>query len=375
MQPGAKISDFETDLATRILEAHRRFSEAIEKGDKDYLKDRYLAIRKSVDGSAHSQAMAEFHTLSKYFSDGKTLNPKKIKPILVEVSSNSHEERLFRLVRRTWTIPFSKGYGRRLRFLVINEADDTVIGIIGLQSPPADLACRDNLFHFPEGRKLELLNQTMDVFSLGAIPPYSNLLAGKLVAGLVHSRKIRSLYEKTYSKKETILRNAVLPKRLVAATTTSAFGRSSVYNRLRFHERLLAEPIGYTQGFGLIHLEELYPELVELLKIRKIDTSGGFGKGPKHRWQIASKAIHALGLPSQLLQHGLKRQTFLFNFSENLKAGMSGSNFGREIHFDEKEYCNFWMDRWMLPRMVRETTWKSFDAHQYFSAIFRTVNP
>lgn len=78
-----------------------------------------------------------------------------------------------------------------MRFAVYDEYHDTVIGITGFPSPPADLACRDSLFQYPPKKKLSFVNRTMDVYTIGAIPPYSNILGGKLVAGLVSCDEIR----------------------------------------------------------------------------------------------------------------------------------------------------------------------------------------
>ena len=55
------------------------------------------------------------------------------------------------------------------------------MGILGLQSPPLDFSARDQQVKYPAGRKIEMVNQTMDIFTLGAIPPYNRLLGGKLV--------------------------------------------------------------------------------------------------------------------------------------------------------------------------------------------------
>ena len=47
----------------------------------------------------------------------------------------------------------------------------------------------------------------------------------------------------------------------VLITTTSALGRSSIYNRLRFDGRHVFKSIGYTQGFGHFHFsDELFKE-------------------------------------------------------------------------------------------------------------------
>lgn len=247
-------------------------------------------------------------------------------------------------------MPFSKGFGRRLRYVVYDDYHESVIGIIGLQSPPADLACRDKLFNFPREKKMQLVNQTMDIFCLGALPPYSALLGGKLVAGLAASTQIVQDYSVKYANTKTLLTKSILDNRLRCLTTTSAFGRSSIYNRLKFRNRLLAEPIGYTLGTGNVHLEEIYSELVQVLKENNTYHGGGYGRGPKSRWQNLTRAFTALEIPHEYRNHGVKREVFLFRLDSKLEEGMSGERFGDDISIDGQEYCNFWKERWALPR-------------------------
>src|SRR5262249_37203992 len=148
---------------------------------------------------------------------------------------------LFRLARLTWSLPFSRGYGRRLRFLVLDEANEKLIGVIGLQSPPLDFAARDRRFKYPNGKKIEFVNQTMDIYTLGAVPPYNRLLGGKLIALAAASNEVQESYKRKYNGRVTEMENNILPSHLVALTTTSAFGKSSIYNRLKYKDRLIAQ--------------------------------------------------------------------------------------------------------------------------------------
>lgn len=259
-----------------------------------------------------------------------------------------------------------------MRFVVYDEFHEAVIGIIGFQSPPADLACRDSLFQYPSKKKLSFVNRTMDVYTIGAIPPYSNILGGKLIAGLVSCNEVRQAYWRVYAGKRTIMEGEKIEQPLVAVTTTSAFGRSSIYNRLKYKDRLLAEPIGFTQGYGTVHLEEVYPEVVRLLRSETSDfVTGGYGVGPKIRWQHFTKALELLDLPHSCFNHGLRREVFLFRFFENLEEGMSGGEFGRPFNLTASEYSDFWMERWASPRSDRDKRWKEFFAKPYFAKLLK----
>ncbi|WP_299644709.1 Druantia anti-phage system protein DruA, partial [uncultured Chloroflexus sp.] len=238
-----------------------------------------------------------------FFANGDDITPERIDPELVEVVTEQHHH-LFRIARLLWSIPFSKGFGRRLRFLIVDRSNQKLIGLLALQSPPLSFPARDRLFCYPPGRKTELVNQTMDIQTLGAVPPYNRLLGGKLVALTAASNEIRRAYQRKYAERVTEMEKRILLPHLVALTTTSAFGRSSLYNRLNCNGVAIAESLGYTEGYGTFHLMELYPLFREFLESQGISTRGGFGTGPRRKWQTMVRALDRLDLPSNLLRHG-----------------------------------------------------------------------
>lgn len=77
------------------------------------------------------------------FARGNEVAPEKLYPKLVEVTRRSEDELLFRYACLQWSIPVSSGYGRRLRFLVIDEHNGKLIGLFGLGDPVFSLAPRD----------------------------------------------------------------------------------------------------------------------------------------------------------------------------------------------------------------------------------------
>lgn len=353
-------SGYADELRAQILEACSRFEDSALSNDKDYLRALHLFAKRQAPCFDPNDLLRLFNKHRSKFRNGSQIDPARISPSLHFVDDRrSTESEIFRLVRGMWSMPHNKGYGRRLRFVVYDDYHESVIGIVGLQSPPADLSSRDSLFAFPKGRKLELVNSTMDAFTVGAIPPYSYLLGGKLCAGLISTDSVRQAYWRQYAGEKTWMNDQAISQPLAAVTTTGAFGRSSMYNRLRYQNRLLAEPIGYTQGFGTLHLEHLYSSICDFLRSSNAYKDGGFGNGPKIRWQNISNALAALKLPGSLLKHGVRREVFLFRLVDDLEGGMAGGNFGNPIPLTVEEYSQYWKERWACPRATRFPHWNS----------------
>lgn len=348
-------------LRASILKAVQEFEGAAAKDDKDYLRALHGRAKQLQPGVPGARVRAAYEKHKSKFTIGKQIDPARIRPVLKFAPQNTDWGDLFGVVRALWSMPYNKGYGRRLRFVVFDEHHEAVIGIIGLQSPPADLQCRDKLFQYPENRKLDLVNSTMDAYSVGAIPPYSYLLGGKLAAGLIATDPVREAYWKQYAGKKTEMERKRIKQPLAAVTTTSAFGRSSMYNRLKYKDRLLAEPIGHTLGFGTLHLEHLYDEIRLYLEMTGEYNNGGFGTGPKARWQNIANALNRLDLGGALLQHGVKREVFLYRLVEDLEAGMSGGTFGNPTRLSVQDYSEFWVERWAAPRAARYPHWRNGD--------------
>jgi hypothetical protein len=328
--------------------------------DKNLLRQLHWPARQLELGNHQAWLHRSLPRLIHFFANGSEVSPEKIEPVLMEVQA-SWQQDLFRIARLLWSLPFSRGYGRRLRFLIMDQSNGKLIGVLALQSPPLSFPARDRCFHYPPGRKEELVNQTMDIQTLGAIPPYNRLLAGKLVALAAASNEVREAYFRKYSNRTTEMKKRLLPAHLVALTTTSAFGRSSLYNRLKYKNIRIAESLGYTEGYGSFHLEGLYPIFKSFLEGQGISTQGGFGTGPRRKWQTIVRALERLDLSASLLYHGVKREVFLFPLIENLKDYMEGRTSEpeyRDLPFEE--LSRWWRERWLLPRAERVDGWHSW---------------
>ena len=143
--------------------------------------------------------------LSKHFANGDEIDPTEVLPRLEIVEADTWQSDLFRLASLTWSVPVSAGFGRRLRYLVWDDNNQKLLGIIALGDPVFNLKVRDELIGWTVKDRAKRLVNVLDAYVLGAVPPYNMLLGGKLVACLVRSKKVRDDFLKKYGKTRGII--------------------------------------------------------------------------------------------------------------------------------------------------------------------------
>jgi Domain of unknown function (DUF4338) len=295
------------------------------------------------------------------FANGEEVDPRRIRPVIEQVSGDGYDAALFRFATLHWSVPVSVGYGRRTRFLVRDQSTEQLIGVFALGDPVYNLRSRDELIGWDVEQRSARLYNVLDAFVLGAVPPYRELLGGKLVAMAAASREAAVFIEKKYEGSETIISKARKDPRPVLITTTSALGRSSLYSRLRFRGRLLYQPIGYTEGFGHFQFSDsLFSGLCEFLSNDGGVPSHEYGSGPNWRLRTIRRALGKIGIEDDLLHHGVRRQVFLAPRATNWKQFLRGEtdepNWYR-LHLSEM--AAFYRRRWAVPRSERDGSYKS----------------
>lgn len=307
--------------------------------------------------------------------DGESLDVSKIKPSLRLVSTGSVEERLFRWWNLTWwSLPYERAYGRQIRFIVWDEYHNAPMGLIGLQSPILSWSVRDNYLGIGSKQRDYWVNQSLNAQRLGALPPYNYVLGGKLIGSILTSDTVRETFERKYLGAKTVMQGRVLPARLLFITTTGAFGKSSVYDRLKHYDDKVAHFIGMTQGSGTFHIPNgLYEELVGYLTSLGVDTRRGYGGGPSKKLRLINQGLKSLGIEHGS-QHGVKRAVYLFPFASNLKDVIAENSEPEWYSRSEDDISNFWKSRWALPRAARDTSYKEFTQERYIQDTLKELN-
>ena len=192
----------------------------------------------------------------------------------------------------------------------------------------------------------------MDAYVIGALPPYNYLLGGKLISYILASKEVRAIYSKKY-KDQITLTDKRKANKLVGLFTTSLYGNSSQYNRLKYKNDLLYIPIGQTKGFGTLHLSnETISLMVLLLKSKGVNIGYKFGDGPSWVMRVIRSAGDILKFDSNfLLKHSFQRNIYFVPLAKNYKDFLNEkTKYPEYYNYSMAELVNFWKKRWLKNR-------------------------
>jgi len=230
----------------------------------------------------------------------------------------------------------------------------------------------------------------------GAIPPYNEILGGKLAALLALTPQIIYDYKERYGQRQSEiasrLKNKIVirPADLVYIGTTSLyFVGSSQYNRLKLPKEVLGsdyeikwEELGKTIGFGTLHISRsttaALVEASENIGYTRINHIFGEGASPKLR--LLNLSIRELlevtpEEANDLAKHAMSRIIYGAFIARNTKEYLLGRDDVPKYYFKipltertVKSKTNaiiyFWIDRWLSSRLKHEEIYhrlKSFD--------------
>jgi hypothetical protein len=226
------------------------------------------------------------------------------------------------------------------------------------------IACR-------EVRKVGLASRLLELNVCGAVPPYGDLLAGKLAAVAVASREIIDAYARRYAEKISEItsqmagRAVIRPADACVITTTSLYGlAASQYNRLRLTVPVEgAQPrevrwvdLGQTEGYGTAQFGE---ETVEALRAFSTERRGGrrvnnlFGEGQSPRLRQVREAFDDLGLDSDgLLRHSQPRRVYALELFPGARECLRMNERAGAQQPGFQAIADAWLTRWLVPRLI-----------------------
>jgi hypothetical protein len=270
-------------------------------------------------------------------------------------------------------MPYQRPYGRQMRFIIWDTTHNAPFGLIALQSPILKQAVRDKNLGIPNEKLDYWVNRSMFAQRTGALPPYNYLVGGKMAALSLVSNEIKSAYKEKYSNKTTIMAERNIEPELLFITTSSAFGRSSIYNRLKYHGETVAERLGYTEGFGSFQIsDDLYERLLGYLRTIGVNVERGYGNGPSRKLKLIGLACRKLGI-ADYSYHGIKREYFLFSFVKNLKQVIGEQEKAVDKNYNFNDLFSYWKERWMKNRALNTNQWYDFNMDTYIADVVNSL--
>jgi hypothetical protein len=323
------------------------------KYDKDVIKESMQIKRQEQIQINSIWLKNHLHLAQANLAAGEHAIKSIVNPI-IEVCETQEQFDLFRICRFYWSSPYSDYVGRRIKFLIRDSSlpNCPLIGIAALGSSIVHIPERDEWIGWDTKTRTQNLIYAMDAYVLGALPPYNYLLGGKLISYILTSNEVREIFINKYKNKVTnILKRKA--NRLACIFTTSLYGKSSQYNRLKFEDKLLYIPIGKTKGYGTLHLtDETFNAMRALLEKNNIIVTNRFGDGPIWRMRVIRTASALLGFDTDfLLRHSFQRNIYAIPLASNFKEFLCGIN--SKLHcynYPLSTLVNYWRERWLSKR-------------------------
>jgi len=333
--------------------------------DKQSIRLSHSAQRRERLREAGTFLKTNLPRLINYFASGTEVVPERILPSIELIEPGTREADLFRIASFTWSIPVSRGYGRRMRFLIWDKSNRKLVGILALGDPVFNLRVRDQTIKWGADVRKERLVNMMDAYVVGALPPYNMLLGGKLVACLIRSQEVRDAFKRRYANTCGLISGKEKHAQLVLVSTSSALGRSSMYNRLRLNGLNYFESVGYTSGYGHFHISSnLFDQMRAYLRRRRHPYSKGhdYGDGPNWKLRAIRATLELMGVDRNLLRHGIKREVFICRLARNaddvLRGGHGEADYGDLL--TAADVGKLALHRWLCPRAQRKPEFRKW---------------
>lgn len=216
----------------------------------------------------------------------------------------------------------------------------------------------------------------------GAIPPYNEILGGKLAALLALAPQVVADYKNRYGNRESEIASrlknhpVIRPADLVYIGTTSLYYvGSSQYNRLKLPASVLNsdysiqwKELGKTLGFGTLHITKsttsALVEAAEHIGFTRINHVFGEGASPKLR--LLNLSIRELFEISQddsrdLAKHAMRRIVYGAFLAKNAREYLLGWDSEPEYYFSADSIeqgtasiVRYWQERWLSSRLTYE---------------------
>lgn len=230
----------------------------------------------------------------------------------------------------------------------------------------------------------------MDIIVCGAVPPYSDLLGGKLICTLLTSPEVVQFYREKYGEQESVIASSMKGQavrrepNLVLLCTTSLYGvGSSQYNRIKIPldaigstdgGQIQYEDLGISKGYGSYHFSKASLKYLDVLLGRvgvgrKVNSI--FGEGVNPLMRKLREGLTIVGFPTNpLLQHGNARVVYGVPLAKNFRDILLGFQSRPKYLLPLKKaaeqtgrLADYWRRRWLLGRISKADVLERVASH------------
>ncbi len=241
-------------------------------------------------------------------------------------------------------------------------------------------------------RKSKIGSNLMEIIVCGAIPPYNEILAGKLVSILMCSPIVVKEYNNRYSKQVSEIASRMKGEKVIRSSQLAFLGTTSLYhmgssqyNRIKVPvgngNSLEYKRLGETEGFGSVFFAQETTRYISTM-VQLID--GGrkinnvFGEGTSPRLRLIRSGLSAIGLSSEnFLKHHTRRIVYGIPLATNTREFLKGEaedlDYFLPLDGQEEKYTSqlieFWRERWFLSRIESVDVIKRLDTFNKASTL------
>jgi len=362
----------------------------IRSDDFDFLNSKLVKEPNEEVIKKLKQIYEEQYNKRKLDLKNEKKKPPKISGFEPEDWMKESEEAVFKKKR---AIKLAKFLEIRKAFNEVNIAKDPARGYATLIHPSNKKGNDLISAALREIKTKALAENIMDLGVCGAIAPYNELIGGKLIAALMGSTEVRTLFKSRYngkkykfpsiiassSKGQAVFRDA----NLMCLTTTSLYGvASSQYNKIKFLKKDYPElesdiiwkeakknnQSQKTKGQGVYHFSNETSKLLGILTLKKlkyVEVNHKFGEGTSPKLRKARVGIDCLTDYSKsniqldtFFAHSMQRKNYVFFHEKDIlkKIMNQKKSFLNVVSSKAVNITSAWIKRWLIKRINRKET-------------------
>lgn len=225
-------------------------------------------------------------------------------------------------------------------------------------------------------RKTKIGSNMMEIIVCGSIPPYNELLGGKLVSILACSPTVIKDYTERYRNQVSVIASKMKGQEVIRDSTLAFLGTTSLYaigssqyNRIKVPMAedfdLVYKKMGITEGYGTVYFSKATTSV--LMRVLELQDGGRrinniFGEGTSPRFRLISRGMSSLGIKADaFLQHYSPRIVYSIELARNTNEFLRGETDVLDYPFDLQNpdsvatatqgLIDFWYKRWLTKRL------------------------